>query len=522
MLCAIYCRLSKEDEEKQTESESIQNQKSLLLKYALEREWDIFGIYCDEDYSGADRYRPAFNQLLRDAKAHRFEVVLCKSQSRFTRDLELVEKYLHGQFPLWGIRFVAIADHVDTAVEGNKKARQINGLINEWYLEDLSANIRLVFDHKRRQGQYIGSFPLYGYRKDPHDKNKLIIDQEAAVVVRQIFAWYLAGYGQQRIAQRLNEQHIPNPTKHKQALGWNYHNGGTAATSGLWNKTTVSRILHNEMYTGVMIQGRKRKISYKSSTTVAVPEANWFRVEGTHEPIIDQETFAQVQQLLLPRVKSDGHGEIHPLAGLVSCQDCGSTMTKTANGSGENRRTYLRCRHSLAGTGETLCSRHAIRLDQLITAVTDRLQAHIATYFRPPPPSRLSPPAPPRQQQLQKLQKELHGVEQEQQKRVAALQQLYLDKVAGVISTAQFEDFNHSFLAAKEQLEQRRKQLLIMVEQLNRTGEGQETDIKTQVKKFLDQRPLPRELFVLTIQKITVGEKDPQTGRQAIHIQWKF
>lgn len=152
MKAAIYCRLSKEDEGKNGESESIQNQKSMLTAYAAEKGFEVYRIYSDEDYSGIDRERPAFNEMIRAASEHRFDVVLAKTQSRFTRDMELVEKYLHGKFIEWGIRFIAVVDHVDTGEAANKKSRQINGLINEWYLEDLSNNVRAVLDHKRREG----------------------------------------------------------------------------------------------------------------------------------------------------------------------------------------------------------------------------------------------------------------------------------------------------------------------------------------------------------------------------------
>ena len=162
MRAAIYCRLSKEDEHKTGESESIQNQKSMLIEYAVQKGFDIYQIYSDEDYSGIDRDRPAFNAMIEAASQHRFDVVLAKTQSRFTRDMELVEKYLHGKFVEWGIRFIAVVDHVDTDDRANKKSRQINGLVNEWYLEDLSNNVRSVLDHKRREGQYIASFALYG------------------------------------------------------------------------------------------------------------------------------------------------------------------------------------------------------------------------------------------------------------------------------------------------------------------------------------------------------------------------
>ena len=285
--CAIYCRLSKEDTNKRhAESESIQNQKNLLARYALDRDWEIFGFYCDEDRSGADAMRPDFRRLLHDAEAGRFNIVLCKSQSRFTRDMELVEKYIHGLFPRWGVRFVAVADNADTEIRGNKKARQINGLVNEWYLEDLSENVRMVLAHKRRSGQYLGSIPLYGYQKDPADRHRLVVDEPAATVVRRIFRWSLDGAGAQRIADRLNAAGVVNPTVYKKP---------GASCSPLWNRSTVSRILRNEMYAGTLIQGRQTRESFKSKRTVPVPECRWVRIEGAHDAIIPPAVFRQVQ-----------------------------------------------------------------------------------------------------------------------------------------------------------------------------------------------------------------------------------
>ena len=223
MKAAIYCRLSKEDEGKNGESESIQNQKSMLTAYAAEKGFEVYQIYSDEDYSGIDRERPAFNAMIQAASEHKFDVVLAKTQSRFTRDMELVEKYLHGKFIEWGIRFIAVVDHVDTGEAANKKSRQINGLINEWYLEDLSNNVRAVLDHKRREGLFIGSFALYGYCKAPDAKGKLVIDPEAAEVVRRIFALALSGMGAHKIAQILNNEGIPSPTAYKQLHGAQYH-----------------------------------------------------------------------------------------------------------------------------------------------------------------------------------------------------------------------------------------------------------------------------------------------------------
>ena len=235
MKAAIYCRLSKEDEDKIGESESIQNQKSMLLQYAIEKGFDIYQIYSDEDYSGIDRNRPAFNSMLQAASEHQFDVVLAKTQSRFTRDMELVEKYLHGKFMEWGVRFIAVVDHVDTNDTANKKSRQINGLINEWYLEDLSTNVRSVLDHKRKEGLFIGSFARYGYCKDPNAKGKLIIDPEAADVVRRIFSMALNGIGAHKIARILNDEKIPSPTAYKQMNGIHYHIAAKNRNVGLWS-----------------------------------------------------------------------------------------------------------------------------------------------------------------------------------------------------------------------------------------------------------------------------------------------
>jgi len=235
MKVAIYCRLSEEDNNKQNkneDSESIQNQKSLLVQYAVDRSWEIYEIYSDDDYTGADRNRPAFNKLISEAENKKFDIVLCKTQSRFTRELELVEKYIHTLFPMWGIRFISVVDNADTDNKGNKKARQINGLINEWYLEDMSENIKMVLTNRRKNGNHIGAFALYGYKKDPDKKGHLIIDEEAANIVREVFNLFASGRGKSNIARILNDRGIPNPTEYKRLMFRAGKNGGEMATKG--------------------------------------------------------------------------------------------------------------------------------------------------------------------------------------------------------------------------------------------------------------------------------------------------
>lgn len=308
---AIYCRLSEEDRNKQHEtddSNSIQNQKSMLIQYVLEQGWEVYNIYSDDDYTGSDRRRPEFNKLLNDAEHRKFDIILCKTQSRFTRELELVEKYIHGLFPIWGIRFISIVDNADTANKGNKKSRQINGLVNEWYLEDMSENIRSVLTDRRKNGFHIGAFALYGYKKDPEQKGHLIIDEEAAAVVREVFTLFSQGYGKTAIARMLNDRGIPNPTEYKRLHGLRYKQP-TRKNSTLWKYFAISDMLTNEIYIGNMVQGKYGSVSYKTKQNKPRPKEEWYRVEGTHEPIIDRELWDRVQSMVAEKAKPFTVGE---------------------------------------------------------------------------------------------------------------------------------------------------------------------------------------------------------------------
>lgn len=452
--------------------------------------------------------------MLRDARQKKFQVVLCKTQSRFTRDMELVEKYIHGMFPLWGIRFIAVADNADTEVKGNKKARQINGLVNEWYLEDLSENVRMVFDMKRREGKYIGGSPVYGYKKDPHDKNKLVIDWPAASVVQQIFRWSLEGRGRQSIARALNDQGVSSPARYKAERDGGHLSG---MDRSLWSKITVWRILRNEMYTGVMIQGRRKKVSYKSKRLIDMPEEAWYRVEGTHEAIVEPEVFQAVQRGLEARARSDGKGEAHVLSGLVRCMDCGSVMTKTANcRQGRPRTSYLRCKRYADSGKEKGCTRHSIRLDQLEELVTERVRRYIREWFVPE-----GLEAEPRSDARRaSLEQERRTLEAQREKRSQTLKSLYLDKVSGVLGLEQFVELNQTFLDEKNRLERR----LAQIEAELSAGESsrQREELLEQADRLLELETLPRELAVQLIERIEIGERDTASGEQAVHIIWKF
>ena len=521
MKAAIYCRLSKEDETKTGESESIQNQKSMLLQYAMEQGFELYQIYSDEDYSGVDRNRPAFNAMIRAASEHKFDVVLAKTQSRFTRDMELVEKYLHGKFIEWDIRFIAVVDHVDTGDTANKKSRQINGLINEWYLEDLSANVRSVLDHKRKEGQYIASFALYGYQKDPAGKGKLQIDPEAAEVVKRIYAMTLRGVGAHKIAQILNEEGVPSPTAYKQQNGERYHLAQKTPYESLWSSGTIYQMLHNQTYAGDLVQGRHKKVSYKSKRTVWLPKSQWIVVENTHEAIIDKDTYDTVQRMMQRRTRSGAGGMIHPLARKVVCSCCGCIMEQTgrppkADGT---RVRYVRCRmHQRAP--ERCANKTCTNLDDLQELVLRRIREYAAEYFDPEKVE-LSRRDDPMQQRAQAKHSELKRLQCEVDRRRKAVQQLYLDKASGLIDAVQFSEMNRAF---GEEIKSAENRICGLEAELERQPE--ETDAvpaqRQRVRELAQVPQLTRELAVLLVQRVVVGTKDPLTGQQKITIEWAF
>lgn len=521
MKAAIYCRLSKEDEYKIGESESIQNQKSMLIQYAIEKGFDIYQIYSDEDYSGIDRNRPAFNSMIQAASEHKFDVVLAKTQSRFTRDMELVEKYLHGKFIEWGIRFIAVVDHVDTNDTANKKSRQINGLINEWYLEDLSTNVRSVLDHKRKEGLFIGSFARYGYCKDPNAKGKLIIDPEAAEVVRRIFSMALSGIGAHKIARILNDEKVPSPTAYKQQHGIHYHIAAKNPNADLWSSSTVYQMLHNQLYVGDMVQGRHKKVSYKSEKTIWLPQSQWIVVENTHEAIIDRGTFEAVQMMLKERTRSGGKGTIHPLAKKVVCGCCGSYMEQTGRqpkADGTQRR-YVRCRmHQRAP--EVCGNKTCTDMNALENAVLERIRAYVADYFDPEKVT-LPEQDDPVQQREHAKRDELKRLKSEVDRRRKAMQELYLDKVSGLIDTVQFSEMNQTFLKDVKNAEMRINILEAELEQQQEETSVVQTQMQ-RVRELAQVSHLTRELAVLLVHRVVVGTKDPLTGEQKITIEWNF
>lgn len=521
MKVAIYARLSREDNDKlheNDESESIQNQKSMLINYALEKKWDIYNIYCDEDYSGIDGNRPEFNKLLDDAQNKKFDIVLCKTQSRFTRDMEIVEKYLHNKFIEWNIRFVSLVDHVDTLDKGNKKSRQINGLVNEWYLEDLSENIRKTFDSKRKQGLHVGSFACYGYMRNPDNKNKLIIDNEVADNIRLIFNLYEHGNGVNKIAQILNDKGILTPTKYKLSIGQKFNNQGK--NIDYWCESTISKILKNEVYIGNLVQGYNKKLSYKSKKMITLPKSEWIIVKDTHEPIIEKEQFYRVQEIFKNRARRCKNGEVHLFANKLVCLDCGSKLYKCRNDRGY---VYFSCKNSKKLYGK--CTSHSIGYENLKELVTTKIREKILTFYNFDNISDDLFPTKMQSGKIENLEKKIKLASQEIEKINQAIKELYLSKVSGSIPDDTFNELNKSFLKDKEikqnELSKIADECKMLTEHANNQAFMREQQEKV-ISKFKDFKELDKIIVNSFIDYIEIGEKVKKDNVQDVVIHWNF
>lgn len=517
MKVAIYCRLSEEDRDKQNkfdDSISIQNQKSMLISYALNHEWELYNIYSDDDYTGADRNRPAFNQLLIDAEQKKFDIILCKSQSRFTRELEMVEKYIHGLFIVWGIRFIGMVDNADTSIKGNKKSRQINGLVNEWYLEDLSENIKSALTNRRENGYHIGSFALYGYKKDPLQKGHLIIDDEAAANVHEIFVLFLSGMGKTNIARIFNERNIPNPTEYKRLHGLRFKIG-KQEKSTLWRYATIGSILRNEMYIGNLIQGKYANISYKSQISKPQPKSQWIKVEGTHEPIIEKELWDKVQALISLKAKPFTTGEIGIFAKKTRCMYCGYTMLNQKN----RQYRYLDC--ATKYVSPKTCIGGYIPTRELERQVITELKALINEYLDMDQAEALICLNNNSEIKIKQLEKEIQLYTEKLADLNMVKSELYIDKVKKNITESEYLNFANTFSLDINKYDEliKTKNELVELEIKNLSNNSTKKDI---LKKYVNITELNREIISVLIDYIEIGKRPRRNAEVPIKIHWNF
>ncbi|MDD3334774.1 MAG: recombinase family protein [Eubacteriales bacterium] len=375
----LYVRLSREDGDKE-ESDSIGNQRALLQEFiAFESDVAIHDIYIDDGYSGTNFERPSFQRMMDDLKSRVINCVVVKDLSRFGRNYIEVGQYIEKIFPFMDVRFISINDSLDSVKNPqamNNLIVPFKNIINDEYCRDISNKVRSSLDLKRKQGKFIGSFATYGYRKDPADHNHLVIDEEAATVVRDIFNWFIGGMSILGIAKKLNMLGILNPTAYKRSRGLQYAHS-TGNNDVYWPDSSVRRILRNQVYTGCLVQGKNRIKSYKVQVSVAIPKKDWVVVPDAHEAILSEEIFLKAQSLFERDTRTaPNSGQVYLLAGFLKCADCGRAMNRKLYSQSNRSYCYYIC-STFKKMSKGACTKHTIRSDKVEEALLQTLQKQI-------------------------------------------------------------------------------------------------------------------------------------------------
>ena len=373
----IYARLSRDDGDK-LESDSITNQKALIRDFLSKHpEIHVVSEKTDDGYSGVNFDRPAFQEMMDEIRSGKVNCVVVKDLSRFGRNYIEAGNYIERVFPFMGVRFIAINDSYDSLDKNQSDSLIIpfKNLINDAYCKDISVKIRSQLEIKRKKGQFIGAFAVYGYLKDEEDHNRLVIDTYASEVVRAIFKWKLEGMSQGRIADKLNMQGVLCPMEYKISLGMKVQTNFRAHKKAMWSPVSVTRILTNEIYTGVLVQGKSGTPNYKVKKVMPKDEEEWIRVEDSHPAIVTKRNFDTVQRIMQSDIRiAPAEETVYPFSGYLKCADCGQNMVRKHYTAGDKEYTYFICSTRKAKKG---CSTHSIDEETLMASVLNAVKSHI-------------------------------------------------------------------------------------------------------------------------------------------------
>jgi DNA invertase Pin-like site-specific DNA recombinase len=528
----LYLRLSVEDAANspkrgkvnpfQNQSASIENQRAILTEYAELQGWDIAGAYIDDGYSGgAFDNRPAFQRMVRDAEAGLINLILTKDMSRLGRDYIETGRYTEDVFPSLGVRFIALMDNIDT--EGDADLLPFRSILNDWHLRDLSRKVKSVIKAKAERGEYIGAYALYGFIKDPSNRNRLLIDEPAAAVVRRVFDMRLQGLGSYKIAATLNNDGTPSPSTYiRQRDGIEY-------PVKAWIACVIRRMLENEAYIGHAVRFKVGSVSYKNHKAISKPKDEWIRCEGAFPAIINREVWDAVQAVNADRSQKSNTKATCGTSlfqGLLRCADCGASMMYRSSSRATKTgkyvyRSYVCLKYQ--NTKGSVCSRHGIPENDLLAFIREDVQRHLAiaetdeTRVFSKVHKRLAGA------ELEKARRELSAVKKRLTELSVLEVKLYEDRLAGIINLDTFKA-----LSAKAEDERVSKQSdLDALASAITEAESQASDMSkwlTAIREYLSFDKPTHEALVALIEKIEVGENVGTLKQrvQSLKIYYRF
>ena len=510
----IYLRLSRDDMTENAgiafgrqESNSISSQRELVRSFVRSRkDMKIYDTYVDDGYSGINFDRPGFKRMMEDVRAGKVDCIIVKDLSRFGRDYIEAGRLIQKDFPALNVRFIAVTDHFDSLTADYNETSlvlPVKNFVNDSYCRDISGKVKSHQKVKREKGEFIGAFTVYGYCKSETSKNRLVPDEYAAQIVRNIFAWKMDGMSNAAIADRLNESGILSPLEYKKSKGEKFTTKFSAGRKAQWSPVAVRRILENEIYTGTMVQGKTEKINYKLDQYREKPKEEWTRVEGTHEPIIAKEDFDYVQKLLPIECRGSREGrKVRIFSGLLFCGDCMAPMIRRVyRHKGTEKIQYI-CSTKNKGPG---CSRHEILEGELKDIVLKGLQSQALLLLDEAKVLSRIQGMEVDFSEVERFDKEIARLRGEEEKYRSLRSGLYEDLKAGVITQEDFYSFRDIYDEQHARIQEAIRKQEETIRILFKSGVSGGVRLE-KFKEVLELTELSREVLVTFIDRILVYE----------------
>ena len=518
---ALYARLSKDDD-LVGDSNSIVHQKEILAKYAKEHGFTNIEFYVDDGFSGTNFNRPDFQRMMADAEEGKISTVIVKDMSRFGRDYIMVGYYTEIYFSNLNIRFIAINDNVDSNIQTENDLTPFKNVFNEWYARDTSKKIRAVFKAKGNSGKHLTTNPPFGYKKDPNDKDKWIIDDEAAATVRRIFQMYVDGYRISEIGHKLTEEKVETPILYYMNRG--IKTNARSEYPEIWDLMSIKYILSQTAYAGHTVNFQTAVKSYKTKKQIRLPKEDWIIYRNTQEPIIDEKTFETVQQMRKVKRARTKYNEPNMFSGLLYCADCGNHLTIQRVARNRKMDNFSCATYRKKKKG--LCSCHRILVSDLETIVKEDLQKvceYVFLHEKEFTDEYLSGSKRETVKFQAKTKAELKRLSERQEEIGKIIRKLYEDNVNGRITNERFDFLAKSYEDEGNDLKTKIQELKNALASSVQEEEKLSKFLKV-VKSYTKIEELTPEILNSFIEKIYIGETEKYDGRkmQEVEIIYKF
>lgn len=520
----LYARLS-QDDGSQGDSNSIQNQRMMLEKYAKDNGFENVKFLYDDGYSGTNFQRPAFQEMLALVENGEVGTIIVKDMSRFGREYLMVGQYTELIFPSYGVRFIAMNDGVDS-LYGDNEFTPFKNIINEWYSRDCSKKGKAAAKIKAESGARVGSRPPFGYQKDPADpKRKIIPDEETTPIVKYIFSLCMSGKGPTQIAVQLREEQIPIPAYYYYKKNGVKIIGFDPVKPYYWSSTTVGKILEDEVYLGHTVNLKFTTLSYKNKKRVKRPESERIRIENTHEPLIDQTTWDIVQDIRRHKRRPAKMAEQNIFSGLLYCKDCGKAMVLSRAHTMDAVKNNFQCA-TYRKRGKEICSGHYIRENQLAVILLDDLRR--VTHFARQNELLFAEHITQKngaeiRREIARTERELEGFKRRDTELTALFKRLYEDNVLEKIPNEVFRKLSGDYLAEQKAIQAAIPKREADLENLRASVTNVSAFIE-KARQYTEINELTAEILHLFIERVEIGEREEKwshTAPQEISIYYR-